>query len=70
MANRIFQRYNSLLNEATSLEQYYSKSYITGLQQTFINLQPNQYWMYDGISKTIRLPHQIFHAILTLPCPT
>jgi len=21
-------------------------------------------------SKTIRLPHQIFHAILTLPCPT
>lgn len=49
MANRIFQRYNSLLNEATSLEQYYSKSYITGLQQTFINLQPNQYWMYDGI---------------------
>lgn len=20
--------------------------------------------------KTIRLPHQIFHAILTLPCPT
>ena len=24
----------------------------------------------DGQSKTIRLPHQIFHAILTLPCPT
>ena len=24
----------------------------------------------DGESKTIRLPHQIFHAILTLPCPT
>ena len=22
------------------------------------------------VSKTIRLPHQIFHAILTLPCPT
>lgn len=22
------------------------------------------------LSKTIRLPHQIFHAILTLPCPT
>lgn len=24
----------------------------------------------DGERKTIRLPHQIFHAILTLPCPT
>lgn len=24
----------------------------------------------DCQSKTIRLPHQIFHAILTLPCPT
>lgn len=24
----------------------------------------------DPQSKTIRLPHQIFHAILTLPCPT
>lgn len=55
MANRIFQRYNSLLNEATSLEQYYSKSYITGLQQTFINLQPNQYWMYDGIDSFLEI---------------
>ena len=26
--------------------------------------------MYISLSKTIRLPHQIFHAILTLPCPT
>ena len=25
---------------------------------------------YIAESKTIRLPHQIFHAILTLPCPT
>ena len=25
---------------------------------------------FAGQSKTIRLPHQIFHAILTLPCPT
>lgn len=27
-----------------------------------------KYLMWE--SKTIRLPHQIFHAILTLPCPT
>lgn len=28
------------------------------------------FWCLYGESKTIRLPHQIFHAILTLPCPT
>lgn len=28
------------------------------------------FWCMYGESKTIRLPHQIFHAILTLPCPT
>ena len=27
-------------------------------------------FMLNTESKTIRLPHQIFHAILTLPCPT
>ena len=35
-------------------------------------VQPTQgnHELYVGQSKTIRLPHQIFHAILTLPCPT
>ena len=46
MANRIFQRYNNLLSEATFLRQYYSKSYITDLKQTFINLQLSQRWVY------------------------
>lgn len=50
MANRIFQRYNNLLSEATFLRQYYSKSYITDLKQTFINLQLSQCWVYDGIN--------------------
>ena len=32
---------------------------------------PEEFFMLkDRFSKTIRLPHQIFHAILTLPCPT
>ena len=42
MANRIFQRYNNLLNEATFLRQYYNKSYITDLKQTFIKELPGQ----------------------------
>lgn len=55
MANRIFQRYNNLLNEATFLRQYYNKSYITDLKQTFINLQPSQCWIYDGINSFLEI---------------
>ena len=55
MANRIFQRYNNLLSEATFLRQYYSKSYITDLKQTFINLQLSQCWVYDGINSFLEI---------------
>lgn len=61
MANRIFQRYNSLLNEATSLEQYYSKSYITGLQQTFINLQPKHRLTRAHREKQLKMSCQALH---------
>ena len=43
--------------------------YQTVTTETLIEIA-NGLFMFYWQSKTIRLPHQIFHAILTLPCPT
>ena len=63
--------------EKLNKEQYFDLDKLPGnqLQTEFV-----EYIYYRGTqvsiltikreSKTIRLPHQIFHAILTLPCPT
>ena len=58
-----------LSSRTASLSGRERKFYRTTEQGKEYLLQQTERW-YKWESKTIRLPHQIFHAILTLPCPT
>lgn len=70
--NRIFTKVVNVLayyrNVCGTRDGRISKSVITYDELMYNRLNFRD--IYADKSKTIRLPHQIFHAILTLPCPT